>query len=57
MAIASTPTYSISPSSIKSPSQTNYIDLFDYTSQFAPDAYEELVSIYGNQSLTMNLNN
>lgn len=52
MALASTPTYQIQPSSIKAPSQTNYIDLFDYTSQFAPDAYEELISIYGNQSLT-----
>ena len=51
MALAATPTYQISPSSIKTPSQTNYIDIFDYTSQYAPDAYEQLVSIYGDQSL------
>lgn len=51
MALATTPTYAISPSSIKAPSQTNYIDLFDYTNQFAPDAYEKLISIYGDQSL------
>lgn len=51
MALNPTPTYSISPSSIKAPSQTNYIDIFDYTSQYAPDAYEKLISIYGDQSL------
>jgi hypothetical protein len=52
MALAATPTYAISPSSIKAPSQTNYIDIFDYTSQYAPEANEKLVSIYGDQSLT-----
>lgn len=52
MALASVPTYQIQPSSVKAPAQTNYIDIFDYTSQFAPDAYEELISIYGDQSLT-----
>lgn len=52
MALAATPTYQIQPSSVKAPSQTNYIDIFDYTSQYAPDAYEELISIYGDQSLT-----
>ena len=51
MALAATPTYSISPSAVKAPSQTNYIDIFDYTSQYAPDAYEQLASIYGDQSL------
>lgn len=51
MALAATPTYAISPSSVKAPSQTNYIDIFDYTSQYAPDAYEQLISIYGDQSL------
>ncbi|QQV89721.1 structural protein /major capsid protein [Cellulophaga phage Calle_1] len=52
MALTTVPSYQISPSSVKAPSQTNYIDVFDYTNQFAPDAYEELVSIYGDQSLT-----
>ena len=52
MALDASPGYSISPSSIKVPSTTNYIDIFDYTNQFAPDANEELVSIYGDQSLT-----
>ena len=52
MALAPTPTYQIQPSSIKTPTTTNYIDIFDYTTQFAPDAYEKLVSIYGDQSLT-----
>lgn len=52
MALQSTPTYQISPSAVKAPSQENYIDLFDYTSQYEPDAYEQLISIYGDQSLT-----
>jgi hypothetical protein len=51
-ALLTTPTYQITPSSIKTPSQTNYIDIFDYTSQYAPDAYDQLISIYGDQSLT-----
>lgn len=51
MALAAVPTYQIQPSSIKTPSQTNYIDIFDYTTQYAPDAYEKLISIYGDQSL------
>tara|TARA_R110000803_G_scaffold78075_6_gene143171 strand:+ start:975 stop:2312 length:1338 start_codon:yes stop_codon:yes gene_type:complete len=51
MALAAAPTYQIQPSSIKAPSQTNYIDIFDYTTQYAPDAYEKLISIYGDQSL------
>lgn len=51
MALNATPAPQFEPSSIKKPSQQNYIDIFDYTSQFAPDAYEELQSIYGDQSL------
>jgi hypothetical protein len=50
--VLATPTFQLSPSSIKAPAQTNYIDIFDYTSQYAPDAYEKLISIYGDQSLT-----
>jgi hypothetical protein len=52
MALATSPTFALQPSSIKAPAQTNYIDIFDYSSQYAPDAYEELISIYGDQSLT-----
>jgi len=52
MALAPTPTYQIQPSSIKTAVPTNYIDIFDYTTQYAPDAYEKLISIYGDQSLT-----
>ena len=51
MALAAVPAVSFSPSSIKKPSQENYIDIFDYTSQYKPDAYEQLISIYGDQSL------
>jgi hypothetical protein len=52
MALAATPTFQLQPSSIKSAVSTNYIDIFDYTTQYAPDAYEKLISIYGDQSLT-----
>ena len=51
MALATTPAPSFTPSSIKKATQENYIDIFDYTSQYKPDAYEELISIYGDQSL------
>ena len=51
MALAAVPTFQLQPSSIKTAVPTNYIDIFDYTTQYAPDAYEKLVSIYGDQSL------
>jgi hypothetical protein len=51
MALATTPAPSFTPSAIKKATQENYIDIFDYTSQYKPDAYEELISIYGDQSL------
>ena len=51
MALAAIPTFQITPSAIKKPTAENYIDIFDYTSQFQPDAYEQLISIYGDQSL------
>lgn len=52
MALNAVPTFQLQPSSIKTAVPTNYIDIFDYTTQYAPDAYEKLISIYGDQSLT-----
>lgn len=51
MALNATPTYSVSPSSKKVPTKTNYISLFDYTSQFDPETHEEIAKIYGSQSV------
>lgn len=51
MALSTNPAPSFTPSAIKKATQENYIDIFDYTSQYKPDAYEELISIYGDQSL------
>jgi len=51
MALNATPAVSFTPSSIKKPTAENYIDIFDYTTQYEPDAYEKLISIYGDQSL------
>jgi hypothetical protein len=51
MALSTTPTFQIQPSSVLVPTTTNYIDIFDYTSQYSPDTYDKLISIYGDQSL------
>lgn len=51
MALNVSPAVSFTPSSIKKPTSENYIDIFDYTTQYEPDAYEKLISIYGDQSL------
>lgn len=52
MALNSTPTYKVTPSSEKVQLPTNYISLFDYTSQYAPEHHEELAQIYGKQSVS-----
>lgn len=51
MALNATPTYSVTPSSKKVPTKTNYISLFDYTNQFDPETHEEIAKIYGSQSV------
>jgi len=51
MALQSTPTYSVSPSSKKVPSKTNYISLFDYSNQFDAETHEKIAKIYGSQSV------
>lgn len=52
MALNANPTYQISPSATKVPTKTNYISLYDYTSQYMPEKHEEMANIYGNNSIT-----
>lgn len=52
MAINANPPAQITPSSKKQPLQTNYISLFDYSSQHDAETHEKLMKIYGNQSIT-----
>ncbi len=52
MALNSAPTFKVTPTSQKVVTPTNYISLFDYTSQYAPDTHDELAQIYGKQSVS-----
>lgn len=52
MAIKANPAAKLTPSSTKTVLPTNYISLFDFTSQFSPDKHEELAQIYGKQSVS-----
>jgi hypothetical protein len=52
MALNTTPTYQINPSSTKVATKTNYISKFDYTSQYDVETHEGLANIYGNRSVT-----
>jgi hypothetical protein len=52
MALNATPTFAVTPSSVKAQAQTNYISLFDYSSQFLPETHDEIAQIYGSQSVT-----
>lgn len=52
MALNTSPTFQVTPSSRKVPTQTNYISLFDYSSQYDAETHEKIAKIYGNQSIT-----
>ena len=52
MALQAQPAIKLTPSSVKAQLPTNYVSYYDFSSQFIPDAHEELASIYGNQSIT-----
>ena len=52
MALASTPNFSVTPSQTKTVLQSNYISLFDYSHQYAPEVHAKLANIYGNQSVS-----
>lgn len=42
----------LTPSSVKVQLPSNYVSYYDFSSQFLPDAYEELASRYGSQSIS-----
>jgi hypothetical protein len=52
MALNASPTYSVAPSSQKVPLKTNYISLFDYSSQYDAETHEKIAKIYGAQSVS-----
>ena len=52
MALNASPTYSITPSAKKVPLKTNYISVFDYSSQFDAETHEKIAKIYGSQSVS-----
>jgi hypothetical protein len=52
MALNVSPTYSVAPSSQKVPLKTNYISLFDYSSQYDAETHEKIAKIYGAQSVS-----
>ncbi len=52
MALQAQPTFQIQPSSTKIILPSNYTSLYDYTSQYLPDTNNDLVNIFGNQSIT-----
>jgi hypothetical protein len=52
MALNSTPTFSVTPSAKKQALKTNYISLFDYSSQYDAETHEKIAKIYGSQSVS-----
>jgi hypothetical protein len=51
MALNEFPGASFTPSSTKTVKKSNFINLFDYSSQFAPETHDEMAPIFGNQSV------
>ena len=52
MAIASTPTYKITPSATKAVLPSNYVSLYDFSHAYLPETHDEIARQYGNQSIT-----
>lgn len=52
MALLDNPTYQVRPSATKTQVQSNYISLFDYSSQYLPDVHADIAKKYGNQSIS-----
>jgi len=52
MGLNAAPTYKVTPTSTKEVLKTNYISLFDYTSQESPETHDEIANIYGKQSVS-----
>tara|TARA_R100000005_G_C4999309_1_gene206031 strand:- start:534 stop:1934 length:1401 start_codon:yes stop_codon:yes gene_type:complete len=51
MGVLATPTFSLTPSSVKAALPTNYITSFDFTTQYLPDTHEKEFERYGNRSI------
>jgi len=51
MSVLSVPGYQLTPSSVKQPLATNYINNFDFLNQYLPDTYEKEFERYGNRSI------
>lgn len=56
MALAITPTYSLTPSSEKKALSTNYLTSFDYATQFLPEVDSKEFNRYGNRTISGLLN-
>ena len=52
MALLSSPTYSLQPSSEQVALSTNYITNFDFLNQYLPDTYEKEFERYGNRTIS-----
>lgn len=52
MALNANPSAKVRPTSTKTVLKTNYISLFDYSSQEAPETHDEIATIYGQQSVS-----
>lgn len=52
MAILSTPTFGLTPSSEQVPLSTNYITNFNFLTQYLPDTYEKEFERYGNRTVS-----
>lgn len=51
MALASSPTFSLTPSPTAQTLSSNYISTFDFTDTELPDTYSENFEIYGNRTI------
>ena len=52
MPLNATPSAKVTPTSTKTVLKTNYISLFDFSSQEAPETHDEIANIYGKQSVS-----
>ena len=51
MALNANPSAKVTPASTKTVLKSNYISLFDYSSQESPEIHDEIAQIYGKQSV------
>ena len=51
MALASSPTFSLTPAPTQQVLQSNYVSTFDFTDTELPDTYKENFEVYGNRTI------